>query len=343
MKKGDYTEAIPNVVYHLFSPTLGQWQESNRDQGHSLMGVGLASDICEMAWNQGENLYAYDNNRLLAGFEYVAKYNQGEDVPNIPYNNCNNVNQQVIGQGGRGGDRPTWEKIYNHYTNRMGIKVPYSEKFAAKLRPEGGGGDYGKNSGGYDLLGFGTLTKTLDPLDTSCLPTSITPSIKVNEGVLQNVTSNLLVNPGDKITLSPTAEGTGKWSWSNGATAQNLTLENIRRGAIYRVVFTNSCGAKMTQSFSIAVKGDCMFITTIIPLTQVNSDGWKMTNNMVISKGDNVKLGPQPNIGNWAWSNGETTREILLKNVQEDTKLTATNTSPCGNVATMDFIITVQK
>jgi hypothetical protein len=29
-----------------------------------------------------------------------------------------------------------------------------------RVRPEGGGGDYGSDSGGYDSLGFGTLTLT---------------------------------------------------------------------------------------------------------------------------------------------------------------------------------------
>jgi len=36
---------------------------------------------------------------------------------------------------------------------------------AAAVRPEGGGGDYGPNSGGYDQLGYGTLLYTLDSLD----------------------------------------------------------------------------------------------------------------------------------------------------------------------------------
>lgn len=340
MKKGNYTEAIPNVVYHLFSPTLGQWQESNRDQGHSLMGVGLAADICEMAWNQGDNLYAYDNNRLLAGFEYVAKYNLGEEVPNIPYDNCEHANQLVIGEKGRGSERPIWEKIYNHYTNRIGIKLPYSEKFAAKLRPEGGGGNYGPNSGGFDVLGFGTLTKTLDPLDTACLPTYIAPAIQVNNNTLLNETANLTINTNDKITLIPHAAGSGTWSWSNGATSSKLVLNKINKSAIYRVVYTNACGAKMTQSFSIAVKEDCIG-ATILPFIKVNSDGWKLTNSITVKKGDNVKLGPQPKTGTWSWSDGETAKEVVLKNLQADTKITATNTSPCGKQVSIDFIIKV--
>ena len=38
-----------------------------------------------------------------------------------------------------------------------GLYAPYSQRFAEQLRTEGGGGDYGTNSGGFDQLGFGTL------------------------------------------------------------------------------------------------------------------------------------------------------------------------------------------
>jgi hypothetical protein len=43
----------------------------------------------------------------------------------------------------------------------MRMRAPYLTAYATKVRPEGGGGDYGPNSGGFDQLGFGTLTFTL--------------------------------------------------------------------------------------------------------------------------------------------------------------------------------------
>jgi hypothetical protein len=39
--------------------------------------------------------------------------------------------------------------------------VPNISAYATRVRPEGGGGDYGSASGGFDQLGFGTLTCTL--------------------------------------------------------------------------------------------------------------------------------------------------------------------------------------
>jgi hypothetical protein len=159
-KNGKGNGAIARAVYFIHPDGLGQWQESGRDQGHSMMGVGLLATFCQMAWNQGDDLYGYDNNRLLAGAEYVAKYNLGEDVPYRTYRNSD-VTQQVIGDGGRGGPRPIWEILYNHYVKLKKLPAPYVTKAAESVRPEGGDGDYGPNSGGYDELGYGTLTFSL--------------------------------------------------------------------------------------------------------------------------------------------------------------------------------------
>jgi hypothetical protein len=153
--------AIDKAVVTIFAGNLGQWQESGRDQGHNTLGIGLAGAFCEMAWKQGDDLYGWADNRFLAGAEYVAQYNLGNDVPYATYNNCDNVNQTVISATGRGDDRPIWELVYNHYVNRRGLPAPNVAAYAARVRPEGGGGDYGPNSGGYDQLGYGTLTATL--------------------------------------------------------------------------------------------------------------------------------------------------------------------------------------
>jgi hypothetical protein len=162
-KSGGGNGAVGNAVYYLHPGNLGQWQESGRDQGHATLGIGLMGPFCEMAWKQGDDMYGFSENRFLAGAEYVASYNLGNSVPYVTYSNCVNVIQTVIAEGGRGSIRPIWELVYNHYVNRKRLPSPNSEAYAAKVRPEGGGGDYGPNSGGYDQLGYGTLTFTLDP------------------------------------------------------------------------------------------------------------------------------------------------------------------------------------
>jgi hypothetical protein len=159
-KRGGGNGAIEHAVYFIHPDGLGQWQESGRDQGHTMMGVGLLATFCQMAWNQGDDLYGYDNNRLLAGAEYVAKYNLGEDVPFKTYTDSLATQTQISAEG-RGGPRPIWEILYNHYVKLERLSAPYVTKAAESVRPEGGNGDYGPNSGGYDELGYGTLTFSL--------------------------------------------------------------------------------------------------------------------------------------------------------------------------------------
>jgi hypothetical protein len=159
-KHGGGNGAIAQAVYYIHPGGLGQWQESGRDQGHSTMGIGMLGAFCEMAWKQGDDLYGYDNNRFLAGCEYVAKYNLGEDVPYKPFSDSL-ATQDVISDKARGNVRPIWELVYNHYVKLKGLPAPYTTKEAESVRPEGGGGDYGPNSGGFDQLGYGTLTATL--------------------------------------------------------------------------------------------------------------------------------------------------------------------------------------
>ncbi len=149
---------LKKAIYYIHPDGLGQLQESGRDQGHALLCIGLIGVICETAWNQGDDLYGYDENRVLKGAEYAAKYNFANlSVPFEPYNNCDNVYHAEISDAGRANYRPIWEVIYNHYVKRKGITSNYTGLAAKIHRPEGGGGDYGGNSGGFDQLGFGTL------------------------------------------------------------------------------------------------------------------------------------------------------------------------------------------
>lgn len=152
--------SIEHLVWKIHDGGLGQLQESGRDQGHATLCIGLAGAFCQMAWNQGDDLFGYDDNRLLKGAEYVARYNLGHDVPYAPYANSD-VTQETISSHGRGNVRPIWELMYNHYVVRQGLPAPHVAELAKQLRPEGGGGDYGPNSGGYDQLGYGTLVFTL--------------------------------------------------------------------------------------------------------------------------------------------------------------------------------------
>lgn len=65
-----YNEVIQHYIWEN-----GQCQESSRDQGHPGMGISMLHTICEMAWNQGDDLYGFLDNRPLLGFEYAMRYN----------------------------------------------------------------------------------------------------------------------------------------------------------------------------------------------------------------------------------------------------------------------------
>ncbi|BCY08678.1 membrane protein [Actinoplanes sp. L3-i22] len=219
--------AIGNAVPILHG-ALGQWQESGRDQGHSLMGVGLLASICEMAFNQGIDLYGHDDDRFLKGAEYVARYNLGRDVPFTTYRwgngqNCAPREQTVIAAAGRGSVRPIWEMILHHYVSRRGLAAPNVAAIAARDRAEGGGGDYGLASGGFDALGFGTLLYTREPVAATSLAsparTSATPSASATGTVKPSsrAATTSAVAPAEPVVTSAAAEPAVPAAASTGA------------------------------------------------------------------------------------------------------------------------------
>ncbi|MDP0490900.1 MAG: alginate lyase family protein [Verrucomicrobiota bacterium JB023] len=122
------------AVRNYFKPS-GQCQESGRDQSHTQMGLDFLACSCEIAWNQGEDLYGAFDNRLLKGFEYTAKYNLGLEVPYEPYRSFQNrYHYREISDDGRGRLRPMYEKVYNHFHNRLGKEAEYTGEAARKLR-----------------------------------------------------------------------------------------------------------------------------------------------------------------------------------------------------------------
>ena len=64
-----------NGVLEHYVWESGQNQESSRDQQHAFFGLGICAGIAEVAWNQGDGVYNSLDNRLLRGFEHMARYN----------------------------------------------------------------------------------------------------------------------------------------------------------------------------------------------------------------------------------------------------------------------------
>ena len=117
--------ALPNYVGET-----GQCQETGRDQSHAQLGLGAMCEICEMAWEQGDDLWGALDNRLMKGIEYTAKYNLGYDVPFETWTDCTGLYNDWTEPGamGRGRLWQIYQMPYNHYVKRKGLKMPYTKK-----------------------------------------------------------------------------------------------------------------------------------------------------------------------------------------------------------------------
>ncbi|GHG89096.1 alginate lyase family protein [Streptomyces lanatus] len=133
----------------------GQGQESGRDQGHEQLAVGLMGDAAQVAWNQGVDLWAFDDHRILANAEYAARYNLGGDVPFTPdLDRTGKYIKTTVSDKARGSLPPIYEMYYAHYAGVRGLDTPYTK--AAVLR--GSGGTRVIEGSNDDLPGFGTFT-----------------------------------------------------------------------------------------------------------------------------------------------------------------------------------------
>jgi hypothetical protein len=178
-KYGNGNGALRHAAYYMHPGYLCQWQESGRDQVHTMAGLAGMAALCEVAWHQGIDLYGYDNNRFLAAAEYSARANLIESgttyhtVPYVPYKN-DFYTWNTFSTLQQGDATPIWALIQNHYVNRKGIAAPYSEKKALSIRPEGG----------WELIAYGTLAYTLDPIGTGAPPSGLSGQVSAGAVVL---------------------------------------------------------------------------------------------------------------------------------------------------------------
>jgi hypothetical protein len=160
------------VLEHYVWPS-GQNQESSRDQQHAFFGLGICAGIAEVAWNQGDGVYNALDDRLLTGFEHMARYNvsflasfpeqttpwepSGADFLQRldrtgrwfskrinPYFESDFVS---VSRGDFPGKRPVFEQPFAHYRVRMGrstTETLWTER----------GRDVSIERGGYEGVGF---------------------------------------------------------------------------------------------------------------------------------------------------------------------------------------------
>lgn len=111
----------------------GQPVEMGRDQPHAAIGLDTYAEFCQALWNQGVDMFSYENNLLLKGFEYYARFNLGYEVDWTPVDYYGHKffypapssnspesmpNNRVLAN----------ELIYHHYVDRAGLDMPYLRK-----------------------------------------------------------------------------------------------------------------------------------------------------------------------------------------------------------------------
>ena len=332
---------------------LGQMQESGRDQGHTLMAVGLAVDICQIGWNQGDDLFAHMDNRLAAGIEYVAAYNsEALEADQLPWSEYwyhdvrtaihNSWKQTEMNAGGRGQHRPFWDRIVGHYEGIKGVSMTYSRIMRDRIGPDFGGS--GSTSGGYDHLGFSTLTCTRPPVTRDQAPTTVIPQIVYN-GTAYDRGELTGVLPGSTVQLIPQLPAgeinTGNWSWNTGIATKDLTVM-VDESALYRVTYINSNGVKSTQLFSIAVYGDCTpaLLTPYISSKDISLQDTIIT--VLANSSVTMTVTPSAGGGTYQWSGvSSLNNSITVENVASNCTYSVIYTNEGGATTRKIFHINI--
>ncbi|WP_457447930.1 cellulase family glycosylhydrolase [Roseateles sp. P5_E4] len=133
---------------------------------------------------------------------------------------------------------------------------------------------------------------------SSCAPTAVTPWVNVNGTWTQ--TASATVSAGSSAILGPQPISGGMWTWSGCGTAGGSREQTITPTAscTATATYTNSCGAKSTQAFAIAVPGSMRDLTSI-QLSKEMSPAWNL--------GNSVNAVPDET----SWGNALTSQQLL--------------------------------
>ena len=150
-------------------------------------------------------------------------------------------------------------KLYTNTSNGSGswtqISCPIGAAYSRCLVPLNNGHLFvigaGWNGSGLNSVTYGDIA-------FGCTPTAIAPSIQVNGGAWQSVSSDS-VALGAAVVLGPTPNVATGWSWTgpNGFTAstREVTLPSFTaaQAGTYTATYTNSSSCKSTQKFTLTV------------------------------------------------------------------------------------------
>ena len=143
------SQDITGSVYKLIGDN-GQVHEMARDNVHANLGLGSLAYMAQIAWNQGDDLFAEGDNRLLRGYDFWCQFNSGhDDTPYIPvktyYNDSFNSpwNWYYIATHSNSyrlrPDGTNFEILYHHFKEVKELdesNYPYLAMYTKLGRPE---------------------------------------------------------------------------------------------------------------------------------------------------------------------------------------------------------------
>jgi fibronectin type 3 domain-containing protein len=230
-KYGPGNGRVERAAWYIHPDGTAQTEESGRDQAHNLGGWYAFALLCQMAWNQGDDLFGYDNNRVLRAFEYNAKYNLGNENPWVYHRNSDLTYTEMLSGASRGlGQYYSYELVYNHYANVKGIAAPWSKRAMQAVRPEPRP-DTSIHPSQVDWLGLGSLTFARDDATTSAAPSGLVAQWSRNQVVLTWWGSATATSY--QIQRATSSGGPYATIGSVAEPALNFTDANVINGASY--------------------------------------------------------------------------------------------------------------